>query len=59
MFKDSRYTFDVAGPLEWDLLVGTHAYPAWNGQVDALEIKGVARVGEGGKVCGAAHERRL
>jgi hypothetical protein len=46
--------FDVARPLKRDLLVGTHTGPARDGQVDALEIKVIAGVGQDGERCGAS-----
>src|SRR6266567_4773330 len=46
MSKNSGLALDMARPLKWNMLVGTHAHPARNGQVDALEVEVIPRIAE-------------
>src|SRR5258707_11402105 len=45
MLEDARGTFDVAGPLKRDLLIGAHACATRDWEDDAPAIKVIARVG--------------
>src|ERR1700722_1234406 len=49
VFELIRRRFNVAGPLERDLLVGANARPARDGEIDAFEIEVVARIRQDGE----------
>src|SRR6266404_2813434 len=49
-----EHALEVARPLERDLFVRAHASPAGDREVDPLEIKVIARIGQGGERCSAA-----